>query len=92
MSDRFEGEGLGIDDYPHIHYVKAIGCGEHFPEQVREAVMPLAPGLTEAAFTCRTSRHGQYLAVTCTLMAESRSQLEAVYGAIRALEGVRVML
>ncbi|MHB8249382.1 MAG: YbeD family protein [Acidithiobacillus sp.] len=80
------------DDFPHTHHVKAIGQNSDLLAAVRQAVALHVPELPETAFSCRASREGKYLAVTCTLEAQSREQLEAIYQALRNVDGVILCL
>jgi len=51
-----------------------------------------APDIGEAAVTVRPSAGGKYLAVTVTIVATSRAQLDAIYHELVACEQVLVAL
>ena len=51
-----------------------------------------APDLSEAAIRTRTSANGNYISVTVTVHATSRSQLDAIYQDLVACEAVIMAL
>lgn len=76
-------------EFPCDFPIKAFGHGEtEFEEVVVELVRRHAPGITVAGVHTRGSRGGRYLAVTVTVRARSRAELDAIYHALTADERV----
>lgn len=79
--------------FPCSFPIKAVGLAEEdFDAVVVGIVRRHAPDITEGAVTTRPSGGGRYLAVTVTVEAESRAQLDAIYRALTACERVLVAL
>jgi hypothetical protein len=79
--------------FPCRFPIKVFGVAEEgFDGVVVGIVRPLAPGLGEGAVTQRLSRGGRYVAVTVTVEAQSREQLDAIYLALTADERVLMVL
>lgn len=76
-------------EFPCDFPIKAFG---HDTGDFRDLVMALvqehAPEVTPAAVHTRLSRGGRYLAVTVTVRAQSRAQLDSIYYALTAEERV----
>ncbi|MCB1866596.1 MAG: DUF493 domain-containing protein [Chromatiales bacterium] len=67
-------------EFPCDFPIKAIGeAGFAFDAVVVEIVNRHAQTVGEGAVTTRESRGGRYLAVTVTVRAQSREQLDAIY-------------
>ncbi|MBS1213067.1 MAG: protein TevJSym [Proteobacteria bacterium] len=63
-------------DFP----IKVFGAGdEGFASLVAEIVRRHAPELEANAIVCRPSKEGRYQAVTVTVRAQSKVQLDAIY-------------
>lgn len=79
--------------FPCEFPIKAMGPGhEGFEDLVAGIVRRHAPNLGENAVTTRPSKGGKYLAVTVTIRAESRAQLDAIYQDLTACPEVLVAL
>jgi putative lipoic acid-binding regulatory protein len=50
-----------------------------FAQAVLEVVRRHAPDFDGATMEMKTSKHGKYLSITCTINAVSREQLDALY-------------
>lgn len=76
-------------EFPCDFPVKAFGhdTGD-FDDLVMALVREHAPEVTPAAVRTRPSRGGRYLAVTVTVRAVSRAQLDDIYHALTAEERV----
>jgi hypothetical protein len=76
-------------EFPCDFPIKAFGhdTGD-FGALVRDLVREHAPEVTDAAVRTRASRGGRYLAVTVTVRARSRAQLDRIYHALTAEERV----
>ena len=59
-----------------------------FAARVLAALQTCQPALTEAALNVRPSREGKYLAVTVTVTVENQAELDALYQALRGVEGL----
>ena len=76
-------------DFP----IKAMGHATgNFEITVLEIVRRHVSDLTEETFKSRPSSNGKYLAVTVTIRAESRQQLDAIYMDLTACEHVIMAL
>jgi putative lipoic acid-binding regulatory protein len=76
-------------DFP----IKAMGAASAtFDALVVGIVRRHAPDITEAAVAVRPSAAGKYLAVTVTIQARSRAQLDAIYRDLVACEQVLMAL
>ena len=76
-------------EFPCDFPIKAFGhdTGD-FGELVTALVREHAPEVTDEAVRTRPSRGGRYLAVTVTVRARSRAQLDDIYRALTAEERV----
>ncbi|GAB4165117.1 MAG: YbeD family protein [Rhodocyclaceae bacterium] len=76
-------------DFP----IKVMGRRqEGFAQGVAALVLRHAPDFDAGSMQMRASRHGTYLALTCTIRARSREQLDALYRELTAHPGVAVVL
>jgi putative lipoic acid-binding regulatory protein len=79
--------------FPCSFPIKAMGlASDTFDAMVVGIVRRHAPDIGEAAVTVRPSNGGKYLAVTVTIQAHSRAQLDAIYHDLVACEQVLVAL
>lgn len=79
--------------FPCAFPIKAMGLASDDMEAVvRELVAPHVRELAAGAVAIRESRGGRYVAVTVTVWAESRTQLDAIYLALTADERVKYAL
>lgn len=66
--------------FPCRFPIKVMGlAGSDFELLVADIVRRHAPDLAEGAVTTRLSRGGKYMAVTVTIEARSRAQLDGIY-------------
>ena len=66
--------------YPLDFPIKVMGRREpHLVRTIIDIVRKHAPDLDESAIEMRTSKKNSYLSVTCTIVATSREQLDALY-------------
>jgi len=69
-----------IIEYPCAFPLKIIGHMQAgFAQVVLAIVTRHAPDFDGATMEMKTSKHGKYLSVTCTINATSREQLDALY-------------
>jgi putative lipoic acid-binding regulatory protein len=67
-------------DYPCQYPIKVMGHGKAgFAQAVHEIVTRHAPDFDGSTLEMKSSKHGKYLSVTCTINATSREQLDALY-------------
>jgi len=67
-------------EFPCRFPIKAMGLAEcDFDALVTSIIRRHVPRLPEGAAVSRASRGGKYLAVTVTIEATSREQLDAIY-------------
>jgi len=72
-------------DFPIKAIGKAIGAGQdEFRQLVVDIVRAHAPEFGEDAITTRPGSKGNYLAVTVTIEATSKAQLDAIYHELSA--------
>ncbi len=71
---------LGEIDYPIDFPIKVMGRREPgFARMVVNLVRKHAPDFDESTVELRPSKKNTYLSVTCTIVATSREQLDALY-------------
>ena len=71
---------LGEIEYPLDFPIKIMGRREPgFVRTVVEIVRKHAPDFDDATIEMRQSKKNTYLSVTCTIVATSREQLDALY-------------
>ena len=71
---------LGEIAYPIEFPIKIMGRREPgFARAVVDIVRQHAPDFDEATVEMRLSKKNTYLSVTCTIVAKSREQLDALY-------------
>lgn len=79
--------------FPCVFPIKAMGnASDDFDAVVVSIVRRHAPNLSEGAVKTRASAGGKYLAVTVTIEATSRAQLDAIYQDLVACERVLMAL
>lgn len=67
-------------EYPSDFPIKILGhTRAGFAQAILEVVQRHAPDFDGTAMAMKTSKHGKYLSVTCTVRATSREQLDALY-------------
>lgn len=83
-----------ILQFPCEIAVKAFGSadGNDFDTLVFSLVRRHVPNLGEGALRSRMSAGGRYVAVTVTIQAESRAQMDAIYRDLSAEERVVMAL
>ena len=80
-------------DFPCDFPIKAMGKSEeNFDALVVGIVRRHCPDLLEGAVKSRLSRKGNYVSVTVTIQAESRTQLDRIYMDLTAHEKVLMAL
>lgn len=80
-------------EFPCDFPIKAMGKSEdNFDALVVGIVRKHCPDLLEGAVKSRLSRKGNYVSVTVTIQAESRSQLDRIYMDLSAHEKVLMAL
>lgn len=79
-------------EFPCTFPIKVVGKTiEHFDLLIMEIVHRHCQDLTENTLITRTSRGGKYSAVTVTIMAQSRAQLDALYQELSAHEQIMMV-
>lgn len=67
-------------EYPCEFPIKIMGHTQAgFAQAVLEIVHRHAPDFDGATMEMRASKQGKYLSITCTVTADSREQLDALY-------------
>ena len=79
--------------FPTDFPIKILGLNHlDFEPQIVELVRAHAPDLDLNTVEVRQSRAGKYLAITVTIRAQSRVQLDGIYMALTAHPLVKVVL
>ena len=79
--------------FPCEFPIKVMGeASDHFDALVVEIVRRHCPDLGEGAVSTRASRKGNYVSVTVTIQAQSRTQLDSIYLDLTAEERVLMAL
>ncbi len=80
-------------EFPCDFPIKIMGARtDDFAQTVVEIVLRHAPGFAAETVEMRPSKAGNYLAVTCTIRATSKAQLDALYRELTAHPMVKVVL
>lgn len=80
-------------EFPCEFPIKIMGARvEGFAQAVIAVVLEHAPDFDPAHTEMRPSSKGNYLAITCTLNATSKAQLDGLYMALTAHPMVKVVL
>ncbi|WP_244072174.1 YbeD family protein [Nitrosomonas sp. PY1] len=87
-------EETSLIEYPSDFPIKIMGKShDHLVQTVVDIVKRHAPDFDETAMlTTRSSKHGTYLSITCTIRATSRPQLDALYQALSNHPMISVVL
>ena len=80
-------------EFPCAFPIKAMGYySADFSEQIWRIINRHAPDAKRADLSVRASRNSKYLAVSVTIQASSRAQLDAIYQELSAHEQVVMAL
>ena len=80
-------------EFPCEFPIKIMGARtDSFAQVVVEVVLRHAPDFDAASVEMRPSSKGNYLALTCTVRAVSREQLDALYRELTSHPMVKVVL
>ncbi len=80
-------------EFPCDFPIKIMGARtDDFAQTVVEIVLRHAPDFAAETVEMRPSKAGNYLAVTCTIRATSKAQLDALYRELTAHPMVKVVL
>lgn len=80
-------------EYPSDFPIKIMGAAhDAFAQTMVEVVLRFDPGFDPATLEMRPSAKGTYLAVTATVRATSREQLDDLYRALSSHPMVKVVL
>ena len=80
-------------EFPTDFPIKIMGkAADGFAQAVLEVVLAHAPDFDAASMEMRASSGGNYIALTCTIRATSRGQLDALYRDLTGHPMVKVVL
>ena len=86
-------EGETLLKFPCEFPVKAMGLAcDELEIAVIEIINRHVDNLAEDALTMRPSKNGKYTAITITITAHSKQQLDAIYMELTACEHVSIAL
>ncbi len=75
-----ERQDSSLLEYPCEFPLKIMGATRAgFAQAVLEVVQRHAPDFDGSTLEMKSSKHGKYLSITCTINATSREQLDALY-------------
>lgn len=87
------GEQDTLLEFPCDFPIKIMGSRtDDFAQLMVGIVLRHAPDFRPETVEMRPSRAGNYLALTCTIRATSKAQLDALYGELSAHPAVKVVL
>jgi putative lipoic acid-binding regulatory protein len=87
------GEDESPLKFPTAFPIKIMGkTQDGFAQEVVKIVLSHAPGFDPATVEMRASREANYLSLTCTIVATSRPQLDALYRELVAHPMVKMVL
>jgi putative lipoic acid-binding regulatory protein len=73
-------QDASLIEYPCAFPIKIMGhTRAGFAQAMLEIVRRHAPEFDGATLEMKSSKHGKYLSITCTVTATSRAQLDALY-------------
>jgi uncharacterized protein len=80
-------------EFPCEFPLKIMGATrEGFAQAIVDVVLKHAPDFDAARVEMRPSRAGNYLSLTCTIRAASKSQLDALYRELTGHPWVKIVL
>lgn len=86
-------EGESALTFPCEFPIKVMGpTADGFAQAIVQVVQRHSPGFDAATMEMRASSGGKYLALTCTIEATSRAQLDDLYRDLSSHPMVRVVL
>ncbi|MCE9638685.1 MAG: DUF493 domain-containing protein [Betaproteobacteria bacterium] len=75
-----ERQDSSLLEYPCEFPLKIMGATRAgFAQAILEVVQRHAPDFDGSTLEMKSSKHGKYLSITCTINATSREQLDALY-------------
>ncbi len=87
------GEDESPLKFPTQFPIKIMGrTQDGFAQAIVEVVLRHAPDFDPATMEMRASREANYLSLTCTIVAKSRDQLDALYRDLVAHPMVKMVL
>jgi uncharacterized protein len=93
MSKPLPGEDESPLKFPTQFPIKIMGrTQDGFAQAIVEVVLRHAPDFDPATMEMRASREANYLSLTCTIIAKSRDQLDALYRDLVAHPMVKMVL
>jgi putative lipoic acid-binding regulatory protein len=82
-----------LQEFPSVFPIKVMGRRDTDLRPLTQAIVERHAGpLEESAIKSRTSSDGNFLALTYTVMARSREQLDAIYRELTACKSVLMAL
>ena len=88
MADR-----ASLIEYPTAFPIKIVGLNQAgFEAQIAQVLRTHAPDFDVTSIQVRESRAGNYLSISATITARSRTQLDALYRELTSHPMVRVVL
>ena len=92
MADPAAGEET-LFEFPCAFPIKVMGLAhDALAQAVLEVVRRHAPDFDGASMEMRASSTGKYLSLTCTIQAQSKRQLDALYRELSAHPLVKIVL
>lgn len=80
-------------EFPGVYRIKVIGSSDNeFAERVIAAAVSQLSAPDEVAHSIRNTSGGRHLAITLDLNVVSAEQVLAIYGKLRQVEGLTLLL
>lgn len=80
-------------EFPCRYPIKVLGeATAAFQELVVAAVRVYAPGFSESDISVRASSKGRFSAVTIYITATGEDQLQAIFGELKKMDAVKMVL
>ncbi len=87
------GEEAPKIEFPCDYPIKILGdAGDDFSKRVLSVVKTHAPDLDETKVSYRESSKGRFVSVTVVIRATGKPQLEALFGELKELDMVKMVL
>ena len=79
--------------FPGVYQIKAIGSVDGgFEARVAEAVRAELASPSDLDYTARTTPGGRHVALTLHVTVQTAEQVREIYGRVRAVEGLHMLL
>ncbi len=95
MSDHRPSAELleSVHAFPGTYQIKVIGASEGaFTERVLAVVVEEVAAASDVDHSLRSTPDGRHVALTLSIAVQSAEQVRTIYGRIREIEGLKLLL